>query len=844
METRRLAFNIVKLSIIIIGLLVIAFVAGFYSLPALLKAKLPEIIEQETGRKSSIANIRLTVSPLQLSLHGFEIKDNNDQSLAAFETFYVKIDALQSIKQSVLVIDNVLLKKPAVHIVKQKNGTFNFQDLIKNKADDKKQDSSIFPVTIAKLSLSEGKLAWEDVHLDKPVKEDVFPINLDIENFNIQSDRPFSLSLSLTLSSIGHLDWKGAVVNRPLSSEGHIKFDKVSLERASALALLTQDLQGTGVFEADYKASYVANNFKLAVNKAKLDLQDFHYAQNGQTVKALKVNYETDLTFSYLGNSWQLEANKAKLDSHDLGLMQEKVLVKISSVALETGYKVLFADNRLNVIVNAGKFDSRDARLSEKGQEKVLAKIPVIALHGIDFNLDSKELTVDSVSANDADFQAWLNPDGIINYQALFSSPKANVIPPHEKIESAESPWTIKLNNIALTNFGAVFEDRTLTKPVTINFKAIDFKLKNYNNKSGANLPFQLNLGVNKSGLIKLNGDTVINPLAAKIDIEVKDIELEKFQPYYDKFVRLDVIDGALNINGKVLLAQSVQDKMDVKFNGNAGIASLLTRDQKVNKDLVKWENFTLKDMAIDLLANSYTATALDIDRPYARVTIRKDKTVNFADIVIGDKSNPESRVKTVKKRPIDPNKPYFKLGKIKVTDGSSDFTDLSLILPFAAHVQSLDGGASGVSSEQKSIVNVALKGNAYDLAPVDVKGTISPYLGDYHVELNFYGLPMPLVSPYMVQFASYKVEKGKMTLGLKYDVVNRQLTASNSLLIDQFELGEKVENPNAVSLPLKLAVALLKDSNGKIKFDVPITGSLEDPKFNIGAIITDALFN
>ena len=191
-----------------------------------------------------------------------------------------------------------------------------------------------------------------------------------------------------------------------------------------------------------------------------------------------------------------------------------------------------------------------------------------------------------------------------------------------------------------------------------------------------------------------------------------------------------------------------------------------------------------------------------------------------------------------------DLNKPYFKLGKIQVMDGSSDFSDLSLILPFAAPIKSLDGGASGVSSEQKSKVTVALKGNAYDLSPVDVKGEISPYLGDYNVEINFDGLPMPLVSPYMVQFAGYKVEKGKLTLGLKYNVVNKKLTASNSIFIDQFELGEKVENPNAVSLPLELAVALLKDSSGKIKMDVPITGSLDDPKFSVGAIVADALMN
>jgi hypothetical protein len=102
----------------------------------------------------------------------------------------------------------------------------------------------------------------------------------------------------------------------------------------------------------------------------------------------------------------------------------------------------------------------------------------------------------------------------------------------------------------------------------------------------------------------------------------------------------------------------------------------------------------------------------------------------------------------------------------------------------------------------------------------------------------------MPLVSPYMVQFAGYKVEKGKLNLDLKYQVEKGVLTASNNILIDQFELGEKVENPNAVSLPLDLAVALLKDSDNRIKLDVPITGSLEDPKFSVRGIVADALLN
>jgi hypothetical protein len=459
------------------------------------------------------------------------------------------------------------------------------------------------------------------------------------------------------------------------------------------------------------------------------------------------------------------------------------------------------------------------------------------AIQGIGFNLEKNELVIDSVIATDADFNAGINAEGVFNYQTLLPVKNAEAPP----VDQKQKLWNIKVNNIELNNFGLSFEDKTLEPPATLIARPIDFKLTNFTNTAGASLPFQLSVGLNKTGLIKLAGNTVIEPLAAQIDVDVKNIPLESFQAYVDKFARLDIIDGTLAIDGKVVVAKSTPDKLDLKFAGNTRIADLLTRDQLKNKDFVKWESLALDGIAADFSANQYGAEKLVINKPYARVLIRKDKTINFSDIMIADKSTP----KTVVTNPrTDLPKPQFKLGKIEVIDGSSDFADLSLILPFAAHIKSLDGGASGISSEQKSTIKVDLKGNAYDLAPVDIKGEISPYLGDYDVRLNFTGMPMPLISSYMVQFAGYKVEKGKMSLELKYKIADKELTAANNILIDQFELGEKVENPNAVSLPLELAIALLKDSDGKIKMDVPISGSLEDPKFSVNHIVIDALVN
>ncbi len=770
MKIRHIASKI-KMAVFIAGTLLGIYAAlGFFWLPTLVKSKLPAFIQQETGRKASVLMVRFDPFSLQLSLQGFEFQEPDSQLFIGFDDFFIDINALQSIGQAALVIDKVLLIKPVVRIAKHQDGTFNFKDLLRDK-NEAKQDAcpepcrwggKIFPLNIRILSIAEGKLDWEDAHLKSPEKETVYPINIAIENFTTQTDKPSSLSLSLALNSGGKLDWQGIIGLNPLSSSGHIKLDNVQLPRVRALALqnfVQLDLQGYELFEADYKADYV--------------------------------------------------------------------------------------DNKFNVNVNQGKFELRDFQISATAQDKALVKMLKLAVTGIGFNLENHELAIDSVAADDADFKVGLNAEGVFNYQSLLpvANTEAGPVEPEQAQEPApqQTPWNIKINTVALNNFGLTFEDQTLKKPATVTAKPINLKLTNFSNAAGASLPFQLSVGLNKTGLIKLDGNTVIEPLSAQIAVDVKDIALENFQAYVDKFARLDIIDGTLAIDGKFLVAKSAQDKLEVKFTGNTKIADLLTRDQLKNKDFVKWENLTLNGIDVDFPANQYSAETLIINKPYARVVIRKDKTVNFGDIMITDKSKPKTAVNNAQ---TTAPKPKFKLGKIQVIDGSSDFADLSLILPFAAQIKSLDGGASGISSEQKSTVKVELKGNAYDLAPVDINGEISPYLGDYNVTVNFTGMPMPLISSYMVQFAGYKVEKGKMSLELNYKVANKQLTASNSILIDQLELGEKVENPNAVSLPLELAVALMKDSDGKIKIDVPISGSLEDPQFSISHLVVDALVN
>ena len=105
--------------------------------------------------------------------------------------------------------------------------------------------------------------------------------------------------------------------------------------------------------------------------------------------------------------------------------------------------------------------------------------------------------------------------------------------------------------------------------------------------------------------------------------------------------------------------------------------------------------------------------------------------------------------------------------------------------------------------------------------------------------------IDLPQFSPYSGKYIGYGIEKGKLSVDVSYHIEDGALTAENNVFLDQLTLGERVPSENAVSLPLELAIALLKNRRGEIDLHLPVKGSIDDPQFgNFGDIILDAFFN
>ena len=183
-------------------------------------------------------------------------------------------------------------------------------------------------------------------------------------------------------------------------------------------------------------------------------------------------------------------------------------------------------------------------------------------------------------------------------------------------------------------------------------------------------------------------------------------------------------------------------------------------------------------------------------------------------------------------------------IGKINLTGGNIYFTDLFIKPNYNANLTGVQGTISELKPEAPGDLDI--KARLDNAAPVEIKGKLNPLSKELFLDIvaDAKEIELSPMTPYSGRYVGYGIEKGKLSFNVKYKLENRKLSAENKIILNQLTFGEKIESPDATKLPVLFAVSLLKDRNGVIDIDLPISGSLDDPQFSVGGIIWRIIVN
>ncbi|WP_349971361.1 DUF748 domain-containing protein [Pseudomonas caspiana] len=723
---------------------------------------------------------------LELTLWGLNVGVPGKEQVG-FEKLYTNLQ-IDSLWTQALHLQAVELVKPKTELLFGKDGTLNLTQLFNlppsEPAVPDEPASKPFPLRIDEIKLAEGYVHFQDLRPSEPIEFLYDKLNLELKNLSTLPEDNADMTLVAAGPEGGQIDWVGRISLVPITSEGTLK-----------------------VTDGKMKVwwPYVRDAVPLVLKDGLL---------NFSTAYSLNLSKETELKLTNTALSIAPFAIDAP-DGRPLARLQ-RLDVTDSSIDLA------------KQLVTVGKIRS--------------TKLETWAALEADGQLDWQKLFASQPAKPAAKPAATPAPKPAVDDKAAPAPATADVQSPAAKPAEASKPWQVLLKDVQLRDYQVHLADRSQKEPVALDLGPLNLDLQNFDSLNKSPFTLKLDTGVGKQGKITAAGDVNLNPVSAKLQVATKDIDLRVAQAYISPFIQLELRSGMLGSDLAVDLKST--EPLAFSINGKAQVEQLHTLDTLKKRDFLKWQKLTLEGLNYEH-GNALNIAKVNLEQPYARFMINNDRTTNIDDLLIPQPADKTPAAKTSasasKEKPLG-----IRIGEVNINDGSANFADFSLTPNFATAIQQLNGRIGTLDNRQSNPATVNVNGKVDRYAPVTIKGSLNPFdpMSALDIATSFKRVELTTLTPYSGKFAGYRIRKGRLNLDLHYKITKGQLQAENKVVVEQLELGEKVDSPDAVDLPLKLAVALLKDTNGKISIELPVSGDLNNPQFSVMPIVWQTLRN
>jgi hypothetical protein len=768
---------------LILGAVAIAIVGaytafGFVGVPRLMRSQLQSFLTEHYGRQAAIGEIRFNPYTFALEVREFSLPEADGQPLLGFGRLFVDL-GFATLWRRAPSFSAIEIERPLVRLLLRPDGSLNIVDLSKPF-----QSASPQPAQQSQ------------------------PLRLFIDRLRVES---------------GQVDFE----DRTRPSPFHVGLRPINFE--------LRDFSTTGQTGNAYTlsgASLAGERFTWAGNFGLDPL-----ASHGRFEVT---NLQAHTVWAYLRDSVGFELSNGLIGF--------------------TGDYELDASRALELKLNVHRVDVADLAVRPKGQDTHYIDHAGLHIEETRLDLARQRVDVGSVRLTGATVRAWREATGAVNLMTLASNaaPASGVAPSSGAAGgqiSAAAPatrapaqrWIIAAPSIAIQALRLEVEDRLVTPTAAFTLAPIDLNIVGFSSEPGAALQVDAKLGIGETGQLAAHAKATPDTGAVSAHLDLSGFDLASLQPYINTYTQVTLKQGVLN--SALDIERAANGALSVR--GGTEVTKLHTVDNALRQDVVNWDQVRLGGIEYQSQPARLRIGTVTARAPYARMIIAPDRTLNIVRLLSPAPGSVPAAVQTVQTSGGDTRAPggnpgamAISIGTVKITNASADFADFWIQPNYAVSVQGMDGTIVGLSSDPKSRAKVSLEGKVDRYAPARIGGEMNILSAALFTDMkvSFKGVELTSVTPYSGRFAGYKIEKGKLSIDVAYRVENRQLKAEQHFVIDQLQLGERVESPDAVHLPLRIAIALLKDRNGVIDVELPMTGSLDDPQFRLGPLIWKAI--
>ncbi|KWS57709.1 DUF748 domain-containing protein [Pseudomonas syringae] len=770
----------------LLTVIVLYSLLGFFILPGVALRIANQQLANYATVPAKLERLEFNPYTLELTLWGLNIGTPGKEQVA-FEKLYANLQ-IDSLWTRALHLQRIELIKPKTELLFDKQGKLNLAQLFKLPASEPAKDEppgKPFPLRIDEIKLADGYVHFQDMRPSQPIEFLYDTLNFELKNLSTLPEDNADMTLVAAGPDGGQIDWVGRISLIPITSEGTLK-----------------------VTDSKMKLwwPYVRDALPLALEDGVL---------NFSTAYTLNLAKETELKLTNVS---------ASVAPFALNTPDGRPLVRLQRLDVsETSV------NLAKQLVTVGKIRSQ--------------KLETWAAREADGQLDWQKLFASQPGKPAAPQTPAVDDKAAEPAPTTDASAKASAKP-----ATQSTPWQVLLRDVQLRNYMVHLADRVPQEPVALDVGPLNLDIQNFDSLNKSPFTLKLDTGLGKQGNLTAAGDVNLNPVSAQLNVTTRDIDLRLAQAYISPFIRLEMRSGMLGSDLAVNLKST--EPLAFSVTGKAQVNQLHTLDTLKQRDFLKWQQLQLEGLDYQH-GTGLSIAKVNMDQPYARFMINEDRTTNVDDLLIpqpDDKtaSQPKTARTQPKAKAKADNPQAIYVGEVNIMDGSANFADMTLTPNFATAVQQLNGRIGTIDNRKATPAPVDIQGKVDRYAPVTIKGSLNPFdpMASLDITTSFKRVELTNLTPYSGKFAGFRIRKGRLNLDLHYLITKGQLKAQNKVLVEQLQLGERVDSPDALDLPIRLAVALLKDTQGRISLELPIEGDLNNPQFSVMPIVWQTLRN
>ncbi|HLO66781.1 MAG TPA: DUF748 domain-containing protein [Holophaga sp.] len=552
------------------------------------------------------------------------------------------------------------------------------------------------------------------------------------------------------------------------------------------------------------------------------------YAFTGSTERGERFGWQGQFSVDPVGSAGSFYIQNFYLPKY-APFYRDEVAFDILGGALDfkAAYELQWGEGRHVFRLKEGEAGLQGLALAERGQAQPAVVLPQVQARGLEADLLESRATLTSLLVKGLRLDVRRDAKGSVNLNRM-------AVMKEKPRKPDEKPFRFTLGELGLEDGALRFEDLGPKRKVALDLDQIALRLKGLSLEKDGTCELDAGLRWNGKGRLTAKGRLAPMKASGKLDLKAENLDLPPFTGYLEGFADVVMESGRLSGSGQV---DFDAPREAYGYRGDARVDAFRAQDGPGREALAGWDALKITGIQVSTAPLTCILGGIDWEGPTGRYIMTPQGTSNVANA----RAAAPAAATPAKTTPMK-----AEIGGFRIKRGAFTFLDRSIQPVAALSLDAIEVQVGRLTMDPGARANLELKARVDGHAPVSAKGTLNLLSQAKYtqVALRLDGMDLSPLSPYAGKHLGYGIEKGKLGVDMTYLVEDTKLQGENRIKADQFTLGGATDSPDAVKLPVKLGLALLRDRHGVIDLDVPVRGDLAEPDFRLGKVIWRAILN